>query len=116
MEPTTPNLARFLPPVEEGELLDRLETVVDPELGIDIVALGLVYEATVDAGVANIRMTTTSPACPIGSYLEDQVRWAILGPHGIPGVVDVAVELTHEPPWSPGRMTPEARRSLGWTG
>ncbi len=84
---------------------------MDPELGLNIVDLGLVYESDVHAGVARVLMTTTSPACPIGSFLEDQVRWALLE---VPGVIDVEVEVTHEPAWSPTLMSSAARDALGW--
>ena len=97
--------------VEQAELVERLATVIDPELGIDIVNLGLVYGAEMVDGVAQILMTTTTPACPIGSYLTDAIRWALLG---LDGVLDVEVELTHEPPWSPERMSEEAKVQLGW--
>jgi metal-sulfur cluster biosynthetic enzyme len=105
------DLSRLLPAVDEDALLESLRTVMDPELGLNIVDLGLVYESDVHAGVAHVLMTTTSPACPIGSYLEDQVRWALLG---IPGVVDVEVEVTHDPAWSPQLMAPAARAAMGW--
>lgn len=104
------DLSRLLPPVEDGALLGRLRTVVDPEIGVNIVDLGLVYECDVHAGVAHVLMTTTTPACPIGSYLEDAIRWALLEE---PGVVDVEIDLTFDPPWSPDRMTPGARAILG---
>jgi metal-sulfur cluster biosynthetic enzyme len=97
--------------VDQAELVARLATVIDPELGIDIVNLGLVYGAEMVDGVAHILMTTTTPACPIGSYLTDAIRWALLG---LDGVLDVEVELTHEPPWSPERMSAEAKVRLGW--
>ena len=111
MDQPAVDLSRLLPAIDDGVLLERLRSVVDPELGLNIVDLGLVYESDVHAGVAHVLMTTTSPACPIGSYLEDQVRWALLE---VPGVVDVEVELTHEPAWSPRLMTPAARIALGW--
>lgn len=111
MEQPAIDLSRLLPAVDEGALTERLRTVMDPELGLNIVDLGLVYESDVHAGVAHVLMTTTSPACPIGSYLEDQVRWALLD---LPGVVDVEVEVTHEPAWSPQLMSPAARDALGW--
>ena len=97
--------------VHGGELLERLRTVIDPELGVNIVDLGLIYGAEMHDGVAEIVMTTTTPACPIGSYLTDQIRWALLG---IGSVLDVDVTLTHEPPWSPDRMSDLAKRQLGW--
>ena len=87
-----------------------LDHVMDPELGTSIVDLGLVYDVTVTAGMVRVVMTTTTPACPIGSYLEDQVRWAVLD---LPGIADVEVVLTHDPVWTPERMTPAARAMLG---
>ncbi len=107
------DLSRLLPPVDEEALVRRLRTVVDPEIGVNIVDLGLVYGCEVRAGVAHVVMTTTTPACPIGSYLEDSIRWALLDE---PGIVDVEVEVTHEPPWAPALMSPDARAMLGLPG
>lgn len=97
--------------VDQSQVVAQLHTVIDPELGIDVVSLGLVYGAQVADGVAHILMTTTTPACPIGSYLSDAIRWALLE---LPGILDVAVEVTHDPPWSPDRMSDEAKLQLGW--
>lgn len=106
------DLARLLgTPIDSSVLVDRLRTVIDPELGIDIVNLGLVYGAQTVDGVAHILMTTTTPACPIGSYLTDAIRRALLE---IDGLFDVDVEVTHDPPWSPDRMSDEAKIELGW--
>lgn len=99
-----------LPP-DLDTLAGRLRLVIDPELGVNIVDLGLVYGAEVVDGVAHVLMTTTTPACPIGSFLSDQVRWALLG---VDGIHDVEVELTHEPCWSPERMSDEAKVQMGW--
>ena len=104
------DLSRLLPAADPSDLRARLRNVIDPEIGVNVVDLGLVYECDVEAGVAHVVMTTTTPACPIGSFLEDQVRWALLD---APGVVDVEVEITHEPAWSPTLMTPAARSVLG---
>ncbi len=98
-------------PVNQSAVTEQLRTVIDPELGVNIVDLGLVYDAEVVDGVARVLMTTTTPACPIGAYLSDGIRWALLG---LDGVLDVAVELTHEPPWSPDKMTDTAKAQLGW--
>jgi metal-sulfur cluster biosynthetic enzyme len=115
-DPTRPGepvgLARLLGvEVDHRQLVDRLRTVIDPELGIDIVSLGLVYGAQVVDGVAHILMTTTTPACPIGAYLVDAIDRALLE---LPGILDVDVELTHDPPWTPHRMSDEAKVQLGW--
>lgn len=104
------DLSRLLPAADPAAVTDRLRAVVDPEIGVNIVDLGLVYECDVNAGVAHVLMTTTTPACPIGAYLEDAIRWTLLD---VPGIVDVEVELTHEPAWSPACMSPAARRALG---
>lgn len=97
------------------DLTDRireaLRLVIDPELGDNIVDLGLVYYVAVqEGGVANIVMTTTTRGCPATEYLKNGARdgaWAV------PGVEFVDVALTYEPPWTPEMMTPEARRRLG---
>jgi metal-sulfur cluster biosynthetic enzyme len=92
-------------------VLDQLRGVIDPELGVNIVDLGLVYDAGIADGVADVLMTTTTPACPIGSYLSDEIRWALLA---LDSVLDVRVEITHDPRWSPERMSDAARDQLGW--
>ena len=105
-------LARLLgAEVDAERLVKELRAVIDPELGVNIVDLGLVYDAQRGDGVAHILMSTTSPACPIGSYLRDEIRWALLR---VDRVLDVEVELTHQPPWSPDRMSDEAKDQLGW--
>lgn len=104
------DLPRPLPDPDPADLLARLRSVMDPEIGVNIVDLGLVYECDTNGGVAHVLMTTTTPACPIGSLLEDQVRWALLR---APGVRDVEVEITHDPGWSPALMSPDARAALG---
>lgn len=106
-------LERILGPgPSPADLLDALRRVVDPELGLGIVDLGLVYDARVEKGRAKIRMTTTTPACPIGAYLVEEIRWALLD---LPDIVDVDLEITYDPPWSPDRMTETAKALLGWS-
>lgn len=97
----------------EPRVLEALRTVIDPEMGIDVVELGLVYGIDVHPeGTVDIRLGVTSPACPLGDYLcetaEDAVRAAV------PEVRGVTVDLVLDPPWTPARMTTEARRRLGW--
>ncbi len=94
------------------DVIEQLRYVLDPELGVDIVSLGLVYAASVVDGVAQVLLTTTSPACPVGSYLTDAVRWALLD---LERVDRVEVRLTHEPRWTPHLMSDEAKVRLGWT-
>ena len=92
-------------------VLQALSQVYDPELGINIVDLGLVYEVQVqDNGDVDILYSLTTMGCPIGPLIEDQIR-AFLAP--IEGVGEVRPELVFRPPWSPELMSEEAKAALG---
>ena len=94
--------------------LATLRQVLDPEIGVNIVDLGLVYRIEVDGGRVRIAMTMTSPACPLADYLKDLVTSAI---HDrVPDVADVDIVVEWEPPWDPDMMSDEARRQLGEGG
>lgn len=109
---TSPALAASGRPLEGTLLLDVLHHVVDPELGIDIVDLGLVYGVDVlPPGRVRVRMTLTSPNCPSGVAIQARVEQIL---RGLEGVEDVDVSVTFDPPWSPERMSPEAREELGF--
>ncbi|GAA6731419.1 MULTISPECIES: metal-sulfur cluster assembly factor [Thermus] len=95
----------------ETQAWNLLKTVYDPELGLDVVNLGLVYELRVEPPEAFVRMTLTTPGCPLHDSLGEAVRRAL---SALPGVEEVRVELTFDPPWTPARLSPEARRLLGW--
>ena len=92
-------------------LTELLREVIDPELGVNIVDLGLVYGVRLDAGMAEVRMTMTTPGCPLGAYLDDAVRTALTG---LPGVDDVHVRIVWEPPWTTSMMSDAAKAQLGW--
>ena len=92
-------------------MANALKTVIDPELGYNIVDLGLVYRIEVEGARARIVMTMTSPACPLADYLKDLVTSAIR--QHVPDVVDVDIDLEWEPPWDPDMMSDEARQQLG---
>ena len=95
----------------EGDVLEALKSVVDPELGINIVDLGLVYEVDVDEhGDVDIRYTLTTMGCPIGPLIEDQMR-AFLA--AVPGLGEVRPEMVLRPAWSPEMMSEEAKAALG---
>ena len=98
--------------MDEEALLDALRSVDDPEAGMNIVELGLVYGVDAVPPVANVRMTMTSAACPLGDYLTDAVRDALRA--RFPELEQVNVELVWEPPWTPERMSEEARNFFGW--
>ena len=95
----------------ETGIREALRHVVDPEVGVNIVDLGLVYRIEVDGARARIAMTMTSPACPLADYLKDLITSAIR--QHVPDVVDVDITLEWEPPWRPEMMSDAARRQLG---
>lgn len=98
-------------PTEEA-LLDALRSVDDPEAGMNIVELGLIYGVKAMPPLATVRMTMTSAACPLGDYLSDAVRDTLRA--RFPELEQVNVELVWEPPWTPERMSEEARNFFGW--
>jgi metal-sulfur cluster biosynthetic enzyme len=94
------------------EVNDALREVIDPELGLDFVELGLIYGVEVDPGGAvNVTYTLTSPGCPIGPQVEEQIAEFV---GEIDGVSSVASEMTFSPPWSPDRMSEDAKFALGF--
>ena len=94
------------------EILDALSQVYDPEIGIDIVNLGLVYDVEIDdAGLLNVDMTLTSPYCPMGSIIQSQAHAVC---KGLSGVEDIRVNIVWNPPWDPRTMaSDEAKLDLG---
>lgn len=111
-EGTVPDLAAMAAgPVTPELVTQLLGDVIDPELGIDIVRLGLVYKVEVGPDGILVRMTLTTPGCPLGSYLDDEVGRCLAQ---LPGSPPVDVQLVWEPPWVPDMMTDEAKRMLGW--
>lgn len=97
--------------LDDEKVKEALRLVIDPELGYNIVDLGLVYAVLVNAGgVVNIVMTTTTRGCPATDYLKEGARDAAWG---VPGVEFVDVTLTYEPPWSPQKMSAAAKDHLG---
>ncbi|HET7776358.1 MAG TPA: metal-sulfur cluster assembly factor [Azospira sp.] len=101
-----------MPLPTEATLRAALKTVIDPEVGLNIVDLGLVYGIDVtDAGVV-VRITMTSPACPMGDLVMDEAREA-LEPL-VPPPLSLDLQLVWEPPWSPALMSPGAKGTLGW--
>lgn len=95
------------------DVLAALRHVIDPEVGIDIVELGLVYEVRRQDGHVHVVMTMTTAACPLGESLTEEVKTAI--GQRVPGVTSVSVDLVWEPPWQPSMMSARARERLGWT-
>lgn len=93
------------------EVTEALKTVDDPELGIDIMNLGLVYEVDVsDSGDVKVEFTLTTMGCPIGPMIDEQIKDATAH---IEGIGQVTTELVMYPPWSPEKMSPLAKSALG---
>ncbi len=96
--------------VTEELATEALKEVYDPELHYNIVDLGLVYEVDVKDGAIKVLMTLTTPACPIGPMITEQIQ-EMLGI--MPGVKDVDLQFTFDPPWGPDMMSDEAKSGLG---
>jgi metal-sulfur cluster biosynthetic enzyme len=95
---------------DEAALIDALKQVIDPELMINIVDLGLVYEVEQQDSKAVVEMTLTSPACPAGPQIMQQAKMAL---EQLDDVDEAEIKLVMTPPWSPDRMTDDARDQLG---
>jgi FeS assembly SUF system protein len=95
--------------VTKEEVINILKTIYDPEIPIDIYNLGLVYEIKVEDGVVYIKMTFTTPACPMVNYVVQEVVEKV---KKLQGVKDVKVELVWDPPWSPEMISEEYKKKL----
>lgn len=96
--------------VTEAEVRQALRGVFDPELGLDVVSLGLIYGIAVEDGVVRVDMTLTTRGCPLHEAMADWVREAV---GRLDGVERVDVRLVWDPPWTPERLSEAARRDLG---
>jgi metal-sulfur cluster biosynthetic enzyme len=90
-----------------------LASIPDPEFGINIVDLGLIYSVECAGGNVNVVMTLTTPTCPSGSWIHEGAKAALTA---MPGATNVRVDLVFEPPWNTGMLSENARRELGWDG
>ena len=94
----------------KDDVLEALKDVYDPEIPVNIVDLGLVYDCEVDGGDVRMKMTLTFAGCGMGPYIAQQAEWRIAE---IDGVEDVDVEIVFDPPWSPDLITDEGKMLLG---
>ena len=94
----------------KNEVLEALQDVYDPEIPINVVDLGLIYDVDVDDGIVEVRMTLTFAGCGMGPYIAQQAEWRIAEMNG---VEDVNVELTFDPPWTPDMITEDGKKLLG---
>lgn len=97
--------------VSEQDVWDALEEVIDPELGLDFPALGLVYGVNIDEANVKITFTLTSPGCPIGPQVTEQMQEFV---GELDGVDSVETEMTFDPLWSPEMMSEDAKFALGY--
>ncbi len=97
--------------VEEDKVMDALKNVIDPELGVNIVDLGLVYDVETKNGQVDVTMTLTTPGCPLHTAIARGAEAAV---RSLPEVEQATVNVVWDPPWTPERMSPEARARLGW--
>jgi metal-sulfur cluster biosynthetic enzyme len=95
----------------EDAVRQVLGTVIDPEVGIPITELGLVYAVEVEDGRVRVVMTTTTPVCPLGAFMQREIERGLVG---VDGIESVEVEIVHTPRWCPDMITESGRRLLGW--
>ena len=96
--------------VTEEMVLAALREVIDPEIGCNIVDLGLIYDVAITGDTVQVKMTLTTPGCPMAGSISWGVKQALLN---LPPVTDAGVELVWHPPWSPGMMTEVGRAAVG---
>jgi metal-sulfur cluster biosynthetic enzyme len=93
------------------QVIDALRVVEDPELGMDIVELGLLYDVAIEGSKVKVDYTLTSMGCPVGPMIEEAIAETVAT---MPGVDEVQAELTWDPPWSPEKMSDDAKFILGF--
>jgi len=103
--------ARMEGMVTREDVFEALRMVEDPELGMDIVELGLIYEVDIQGRTVTVRHTLTSMGCPAGAMIQDEIHSCAAS---LPGVENVDVELTFDPAWTPDRMSEDAKFILGF--
>jgi metal-sulfur cluster biosynthetic enzyme len=99
------------PTVTVDDVMDALSNVIDPELGLDFVELGLIYGVEVEGGDVRVTFTLTTPGCPIGPQVNEQIEEFV---GELEGVQSVESEMVFTPPWSPERMSEDAKFALGY--
>ena len=97
--------------IDEDDVLEALSNVIDPELGLDFVELGLIYGVEVNEGNVNVTFTLTTPGCPIGPQVSEQMQEFI---GELPGVEQVVPNMVFTPAWTPDKMSEDAKFALGY--
>ena len=99
------------PAPDVDDVMEALENVIDPELGLDFVSLGLVYDVEIEGADVHITFTLTTPGCPIGPQVTEQMKEFV---GEVDGVEKVFPKMVFSPPWSPERMSEDAKFALGF--
>ena len=97
--------------IDEDEVVEALSNVIDPELGLDFVELGLIYGVAIEGGRVEVTFTLTTPACPIGPQVSEQIIEFV---GEIEGVDEVVPTMVFTPPWTPEKMSEDAKFALGY--
>jgi metal-sulfur cluster biosynthetic enzyme len=97
--------------VDEEDVQEALSNVIDPELGLDFVELGLIYGIEINGPAVHVTFSLTTPACPIGPQVSEQIEEFV---GELDGVEDVQPTMTFSPPWTPDRMSEDAKFALGF--
>jgi metal-sulfur cluster biosynthetic enzyme len=97
--------------IAEDDVYEALSNVIDPELGLDFVELGLIYGLEIDESTVNVTFTLTTPACPIGPQVSEQMKEFV---GEIDGVEEVVPTMVFTPPWTPDKMSEDAKFALGY--
>lgn len=97
--------------ISQEQVINKLRECLDPELGVNIVDLGLVYGVNIEGNRVNVLMTLTTPGCPLDSYFTRDITTKL---KALKGVSDVSVELTFDPPWNPSQMSDQSKDFLGF--
>ena len=97
--------------IDEDEVTEALCNVIDPELGLDFVELGLIYTVAVEGSRVDVTFTLTTPACPIGPQVSEQIIEFV---SEIEGVEEVVPTMVFTPPWTPEKMSEDAKFALGY--
>lgn len=107
---TTADAPASGPPSLEDTIVEALKTIYDPEIPVNIYEMGLIYDVHIDGEKVDVKMTLTSPACPVAGTLPGEVQAKV---EGVPGVGEADVEVVWDPEWNPSMMSEAARLELG---
>ena len=97
--------------IDQDDVFEALSNVIDPELGLDFVELGLVYDIDIEGPEVTIQFTLTTPACPIGPQVSEQMQEFV---GELPGVTEVTPNMVFTPAWTPDKMSEDAKFALGY--